>query len=99
MLLQLERPAVKGPGHVEGGIAVFEAPVAERHDHVALGDEIPVEIGDAIIGSGVGASFGHARLPSSCVAPAKAGARAGGGVSGPGFPAFAGMTEPAVEGD
>src|SRR5438874_251305 len=50
MLLEPERPAMKGAGHVEGGIAVFEAAVAERHDHLALGDDAAVEIRNAVIG-------------------------------------------------
>ena len=59
MLLEPERPAVEGAGHVEGGIAVFEAAVAERHDHLALGDDPPVEIRNAVIGT----SIAHPRPP------------------------------------
>src|SRR5579863_4229335 len=61
VLLQFERPAVKGPGHVEGGVAVFEAAVAKRHDDLALRHDLAVEIGDAV----VGASVGHGRSPNS----------------------------------
>src|SRR5229473_121273 len=59
MFLEPERPAMKGPGHIEGGVAVFEAAVAERHDHLALGHDPAVEIGDAV----VGARLVHALLP------------------------------------
>src|SRR5579885_7987 len=51
MLLEFERPAVKRPGHVEGGIAVFEAAVAKRHDHLPFRDDAAVEIGNAMIRS------------------------------------------------
>src|ERR1700693_862791 len=51
MLLQLERPPWKGPGHVERGVAVLEAAVAERQHDLALGHDIAVEIGDPVITS------------------------------------------------
>src|SRR5437667_5457463 len=63
MLLEFERPAMKRAGHVEGGIAVFEAAVAERHDDLALGNDAAVEVGDAVIGPGVGANLAHPRPP------------------------------------
>src|SRR6266496_2722073 len=59
MLRELERPAVKGAGHVEGGVAVFEAAVAERHDDLALRHNAAVEIRDAIIGPGIGPGIGR----------------------------------------
>src|ERR1044071_2522475 len=67
MLLQLEGPAVEGAGHVEGGIAVFEAAIAERQDDLALRDKAPVEIRDAVVGPGVrpgiGAGVTHRKAP------------------------------------
>src|SRR6266446_1758320 len=65
MLLEFERPAMKGAGHVKRGVAVFEAAVAERHDHLALGDDPPIEIGDAVVGPGAGANLVHLRPPSN----------------------------------
>src|SRR5439155_5546285 len=53
MLVELERPAMKGPGHVKGGITVFEAAVAERHDDFPLRHDMPVEIGNAVIAPGL----------------------------------------------
>src|SRR5579863_5171835 len=53
MLLELERPAVKGAGHVKRGVAIFEAAVAKRDADLALGHDLPVEIGDAVISSSV----------------------------------------------
>src|SRR5436309_2893216 len=49
MLLQLEGAAMEGAGHVEGGIAVFEAAVAEWQHDLALRDDLAVEIGDAVV--------------------------------------------------
>ena len=40
MLFQFERPAVKRAGHVERGVAVFEAAVANGITHVALGHDV-----------------------------------------------------------
>src|SRR5712664_3393891 len=65
MLLELERPAMKGAGHVEGGVAVFEAAVAERHDHLALRHNAAVEIGDAMVGPGIDGNLAHPRPPSN----------------------------------
>src|SRR5260370_3091249 len=65
MLLELERPAMKGAGHGKGGVAVFEAAVAKRHDHLALGNDPPIEIGDAMIRPGVGPRLAHLRPPSN----------------------------------
>src|SRR5882757_5510927 len=59
MLPQLERPAMEGAGHIEGGIAVFEAAVAERQHDLALGHDPAVEIGDAVIAP----VFAHCSLP------------------------------------
>src|ERR1043166_4208340 len=66
MLLQLERPAVEGTGHIEGGVTVFEAAVAERQHDLALGPDPAVEIGDAIVRPAVVAHFS---------APSNSGAR------------------------
>src|SRR4051794_8664158 len=53
MLLQLERPAREGAGHVKRGVAVFEAAVAERDDDFALRHDAAVEIRDAVVGTAV----------------------------------------------
>src|SRR5437868_13898958 len=60
MLLQLERPAVEGKTHIEGGIAVFEAAVAERQHDLALRHDTAVEISHAVVGP----SLTHQRSPS-----------------------------------
>src|SRR6266851_4040210 len=65
MFLELERPAVEGARHVEGGVAVFEAAVAKRHDDLALGHDPAVEIGDAMVSPGVGPNLAHPRPPSN----------------------------------
>src|SRR5579884_3940871 len=57
MLLQPERRAAEGAGHVEGGIAVFETAVAERNADLALRHEPAVEIRDPEIGAGAGHCF------------------------------------------
>src|SRR5947207_15966648 len=49
MLLQLEGAAMEGAGHVEGGVAIFEAAVAERQHDLALGNYPAVEIGDPVV--------------------------------------------------
>src|SRR5206468_2352925 len=56
---ELERPAGKGAGHVEGGIAIFEAAVAERDHHLALGEDLAVEVGDALVCLGIGTGVAH----------------------------------------
>src|SRR5437763_16941841 len=61
MLLQLERPTVEGTSHVEGGVAVFEAAVAERQHDLALRDKAAVEISHAVVGP----SLTHQRPPSN----------------------------------
>src|SRR5436305_13886162 len=61
MLLQLERPAVEGTSHIEGGIAVFEAAVAERQYDLALRHDTAVEIRNPVVGP----SLTHQRLPSN----------------------------------
>src|ERR1700694_5725719 len=55
MLLQLERPAMEGAGHVEGGIAVLEAAVAKRQHDLTLRHDPAVEVSDAVIRPGIGA--------------------------------------------
>src|SRR4051812_14949582 len=69
MLLELERPAMKGAGHIEGGVAVFEPAVAERHHHLALRHDLAVEIGDPVVRPGVrlrvSGRVGHCRPPKS----------------------------------
>src|SRR4051794_34710839 len=61
MLLQLEGAAMEGAGHVEGGVAVFEAAVAERQHDFAFGDDLAVEISDAVVAPG----FDHQWTPSN----------------------------------
>src|SRR5205823_12278165 len=61
MLLQLERPAVEGTSHIEGGIAVFEAAVAERQHDLALRHDTAVEIRNPVVGP----SLTHQRPPSN----------------------------------
>src|ERR1043166_7317432 len=67
MLLQLEGAAVEGAGHVESGVAVFEAAIAERQDDLALRDKAAVKIGDAVVGPGIrpgiGAGVAHREAP------------------------------------
>src|SRR5438067_3629165 len=62
MLLQLEGAAMEGAGHVEGGVAVFEAAVAERQHDLALGDDAAVEVGDPVVRPAVVA---HSSAPSN----------------------------------
>src|SRR4051794_18839620 len=61
MLLQLEGAAMEGAGHVESGVAVFEAAVAERQHDLALRDKAAVEISHAVVGP----SLTHLRPPSN----------------------------------
>src|SRR5205085_11671196 len=68
MLLQLERPAVESAGHVESGIAVFEAAVAERQHDLALRHDTAVEIRNPVVGP----SLTHQRPPSNNGARASA---------------------------
>src|SRR5712671_6802731 len=49
MLLQTERRAFEGAGHVEGAVAVLPAAVAERDHDLAFRHELAVEPGDALI--------------------------------------------------
>src|SRR5690242_4956531 len=67
MLLQFERPAVEGAGHVESGVAVFEAAVAERQHDLALRHDLAVEVGDPLVRRGVRPGIGwavaHDRAP------------------------------------
>src|ERR1700730_3088667 len=65
MLLQLERPPVEGARHVEGGVAVFEAAVAERQHDLALRHDTPVEIGDAMVRPRAAVLVAHERPPSN----------------------------------
>src|SRR5438067_8329775 len=61
MLLELERPAVEGTSHIEGGIAVFESAVAERQHDLALRHDTAVEIRNPVVGP----SLTHQRPPSN----------------------------------
>ena len=49
MLLQPKRLAFKGPGHVEGAVAVFPTAVAERDHDLVLRHEFAIEPGNALI--------------------------------------------------
>src|SRR5436305_10650452 len=61
MFLQLERPAVEGTSHIEGGISILEAAVAERQHDLALRDKAAVEISHAVVGP----SLTYLRPPSN----------------------------------
>ena len=49
MLLELEDPAFEGAGDIERAVAEDPAPVPERHEDLALGHELSVEIGDPLV--------------------------------------------------
>src|SRR5205823_3010865 len=50
VLLDLEDAPVEGAGHVEHAVALRKAAVAEGNHHLALRNDLAVEIGDALIG-------------------------------------------------
>ena len=64
VLLQLERPAVEASGHVEDGIAILEAAVAEGDQDLSFRNIAAVEIGDALVGL-----LGHDGVPLSIHSP------------------------------
>src|SRR5579863_2290116 len=73
MLLQTKGFVLKGAGRVEDRIAEQEAAIAKRQQHLALGQDLAVEIGDAFV-----LSNAHEPLSSRAIAiwpgnPARAG--------------------------
>src|SRR5580704_14258231 len=65
VLNELERAALKGAGHIERSVTVFEAAVAERDHDLALGHDTSVEVGDALVPRRIAAIVAHATPPNS----------------------------------
>src|SRR5579871_1261009 len=70
MLLQAEGLVLEGAGGVEDRIAEQEAAIAKRQQHLALGQDLTVEIGDAFVLSNAHGSFSAIAIWPGSPAPA-----------------------------